>query len=140
MNTLWDVMWEAAVQMDGVEAGIAAAGTALESRTATVNGRAFLFLSPKKAYFKLGPSYEAAKQAAQKSASLQPGGGGWTALLWDLPCAVLPETLRLWVRESHDLMATSVPSSLRVGLLDMKPRSDPAAKGRSRRPRERDPR
>jgi hypothetical protein len=128
MDKAWDVMLEAALRLQGVEQGIACEGTALESRTAKANGRAFLFLSPKKAYFKLGPSYAEAQNAATHSAAVRPGAGGWTSLLWDTPCPVAPAVLRRWVKESHGLITAGPQPSLRVGLLDMKPKGKTAPK------------
>ncbi|HUR62560.1 MAG TPA: hypothetical protein VM286_09390 [Candidatus Thermoplasmatota archaeon] len=125
------MMLEAALRLKDIEEGIACEGTALESRTVKTGGRAFLFLGPKKAYFKLGPSYGEAQEAAKGSGAVQPGGAGWTSLMWDVPCPVSPAVLRRWVKESHDLVAAGPRSALHVGLLDMKPQRGP--EGRSAR-------
>jgi hypothetical protein len=122
VDKAWDVMLEAALRLEGVEQGIASEGTALESRTIKINGRAFLFLSPKKAYFKRGPSYAEAQEAAKSSEAVWPGAGGWTSLMWDAPCPVSPAVLRRWVKESRDLVAAGPQPDLRAGLLNMKPK------------------
>lgn len=121
MGRPWDVMLAAALRHNDVEEGIACEGTALESRTIKVNGRAFLFLSPKKAYFKLGPSYAGAQEAAKDSEAVKPGGAGWTSLMWDAPSPVSDATLRRWVDESHALIQAGPKSAVRVDLLAMKP-------------------
>ncbi|MEA3203082.1 MAG: hypothetical protein QOI63_752 [Thermoplasmata archaeon] len=128
MGEAWGVMLEAALQLEGVEQDVACESAALESRTVKINGRAFLFLSPKKAYFKLGPSYAEAQEIAKALDAVRPGAGGWTSLMWDAPCPVSPAVLRRWVKESHDLIAAGPQPSLRAGLLDMKPKGKNAPK------------
>lgn len=125
-------MLAAGLALPNVEQGIACEGTVLESRTLKVNGRAFLFLSPKKAYFKLGDSYAEAQAAGKKSSVVVPGGGGWTSLMWDGDCPVSDAVLRKWVKESYGLMGKAPAPKLGVGLLEMKPKKDGAkpAKGR----------
>src|ERR1051326_5640242 len=130
VDRAWDVMLEAALRLEGVEQGIACEGTAVESRTVKTNGRAFLFLSPKKAYFKLGPSYPEAQEAAKAGEAVRPGAGGWTSLMWDAPCPVSPAVLRRWVKESHDLVAAGPQPALRAGLLNMKPKGKAAPKAK----------
>lgn len=119
-------MQAAAAKLPQVEEGVACEGTALESRTFKVNGRAFLFLSPKKAYLKLGDAYGEAQAAAKSSAAVVPGAGGWTSLMWDAECPVSDAVLRRWVKESYEQMTKGPAPKLGVGLLAMRPK--PAAK------------
>jgi hypothetical protein len=113
------VMLAAALRHKDTEEGIACVGTALESRTLKVDGRAFLFLNPKKAYFKLGPSLDEAKRLAA-SGAVKPGGAGWTSLMWDQPCPVSDATLRRWVDESRALVRGAAKPAATVDLLSMK--------------------
>lgn len=115
-------MLEAGLALGGVERGVACEGTALQSDTLKVGGRAFLFLSPKKAYLKLAASLPEAREAAARSPAVVPGAGGWTSLLWDVPCPVPAATLRRWVAESHGLMLAAPKPKVAAGLLAMKPR------------------
>jgi hypothetical protein len=115
-------MLEAGLRLPGVERGTACEGTALQSDTLKVNGRAFLFLSPKKAYLKLAGSVPEAQKAARLSPAVVPGGAGWTSLLWDAPCPVGAAVLRRWVAESHALIAKAPVQTLSAGLLAMKPK------------------
>ena len=86
-----------AVALPGVEQGIACAGTALESRTYSVNKKAFLFVSREHARLKLDRS---AAEARKRGAEV--GVGGWTKLSLDeLPP---PSILRRWIAESHELI------------------------------------
>jgi len=132
------VMLEAGLRLPGVERGIACEGTPLQSDTLKVNGRAFLFLSPKKAYLKLSASYPEAQKVAATSPAVVPGGAGWTSLMWDVPCPVAPAVLRRWVAESHALMQTAPAQKLSADLLAMRPkarqpaRPKPEGNGRKR--------
>ena len=132
------VMLEAGLRLPGVERGIACEGTPVQSDTLKVNGRAFLFLSPKKAYFKLSASYLGAQKAAKGSTAVVPGGGGWTSLLWDAPCPVSAAVLRGWVAESHGLMASAPAQKISAGLLAMKPKAgQPMLEGKGLAPKAR---
>ena len=80
-----------------VSEGLACAGTALESHTFQVGGKAFLFLSAKVARLKLGNSAAEAKECG-----CEVGANGWVKLALDtLPPAAV---LKRWVAESHGLL------------------------------------
>jgi hypothetical protein len=86
--------------LPAVTEGVACAGTALESRTFQVHGRAFLFLSGKVARLKLAAS---ATDAQRRGAEV--GANGWTKLPLDaLPPAAV---CKRWIVESHALFAGS---------------------------------
>lgn len=108
--------------LPGVVGGIACAGTALESRTATVRGKAFLFLGPDDVRLKLGPSLAHAQDLARSSPGVRPGAGGWVTISHEAVATLSRMTLRSWVRESHGLFAggrrpipTKSPRPLRDG-------------------------
>lgn len=85
-----------------VEVGIACAGTALESRTYRVKGKAFLFVSREHLRLKLESSIGEARQHGAEV-----GTGGWTKLALDaLPSGAL---LKRWIAESHALLGTNAP-------------------------------
>jgi len=87
-----------ALALPDVTQGIACAGTALESRTYQVKGKAFLFEAPKDLRLKLASS---AADAAKLGFSV--GSNGWVKVPLDaLPAAPV---LRRWIGESHALMA-----------------------------------
>src|SRR5262245_44564218 len=75
-----------ATKLAGVETGIACKGTALESTTYNVNGKAFLFVGPKDARL---------KRAA-----------GWTKI--DLSAPPSDADVTAWVGESYALFAKPV--------------------------------
>ena len=103
VRTLWDV----ARKLPGTEEGIACAGTALETRTAKVSGKAFLFLRAADLRLKLDASLPAAKRlAAAHPDACKAGNGGWVWAALSKPVVPLP-TLKSWVKESHRLFATS---------------------------------
>lgn len=88
------------------EQGIACAGTAVESRTYKVNGRAFLFLRPQDARLKLAASLgEAADLAASAPEVCSAGAGGWVHVKFGAGAA-LPSvaTITRWIAESYELM------------------------------------
>jgi hypothetical protein len=79
------------------EEGVACEGTAIERRTVKVKGKAFVFLGPKDAMLKLGPS-----RAEAKRMGFAVGSGGWVKVAYDgAPVA----TLKQWIGESYGLMA-----------------------------------
>lgn len=93
-----------ALQKEGVEETIACKGTALESASFKVSGKAFLFVSAKEARFKL----EASLTQAEAMAQAHPGGikvgtRGWVTL--DFGAAVPSSVWEAWVEESYQLMA-----------------------------------
>lgn len=83
-----------------VAAGVACAGTKLESRTFRVGTKSFLFLSPTQLRLKLDASVAEAKKLG-----IGVGANGWTTLSLDaLPSVAV---LRRWIGESHALVAPS---------------------------------
>ncbi|HZN37149.1 MAG TPA: hypothetical protein VFD82_00010 [Planctomycetota bacterium] len=80
--------------LPGVGEGVACAGTSLESRTYTVNGKAFLFVATKDARLKLTTS-----AADARTGGFAVGANGWVKLpLGELPPAA---TVKRWIAESH---------------------------------------
>ena len=94
-----------AAKLPGVSEGIACAGTALESRTLKIGGKAFAFFGPTDLRVKLAGSLAQAQRLAKtKPGSCQPGAGGWTKAT--LGPGMLPlSTLTKWIGESYALMA-----------------------------------
>jgi hypothetical protein len=94
-----------AAKLPGVTEGIACAGTALESRTLKIGGKAFAFFGPTDLRIKLSGSLAAAKRLAKsRPGSCQPGAGGWTKVT--LGPGMLPlSMLAKWIGESYALMA-----------------------------------
>jgi hypothetical protein len=93
-----------AASLPNVARGLACAGTALESQTFTVNGKAFLFVSKKEARLKLCAS---APQA--KSSGFDVGASGWVKIpLTDLPAVTV---LKKWVAESHASMSPAAKAT-----------------------------
>lgn len=86
-----------AKSLDGVGEGVACAGTALESRTFRVNGKAFLFVSRKEARLKLASSLS---EAARLGCAA--GANGWVKIALDAPPAA--KVLKRWIAESHALL------------------------------------
>jgi hypothetical protein len=83
-----------ATALGDVGEGIACAGTALECRTFTVNGKTFLFVSGKEARLKL---VESAGEAQRLGFAV--GANGWVKLPLDgLPAA---NVVKRWIAESH---------------------------------------
>lgn len=94
-----------ALALPDVVGGIACAGTALESRTATLRGKAFLFIGPKEARLKLGPSLARAQKLARSNPAVRPSASGWVAVSHEAAGTLTMTVLRSWVRESHGLFA-----------------------------------
>ena len=91
-------------KLPGVGEGVACAGTALESRTYTVNGKAFLFVAKKDARLKLTTS-----AAGARAAGFAVGSNGWVKLpLGELPAAA---TVKRWIAESHAAIGGGEPAS-----------------------------
>lgn len=99
-----DLLSKAAKALPDVGEGVACAGTSIESKTFTVNGKAFLFVGSKNLRLKLANSAsEADRFAKHPSSAVQMGAGGWTTIR--LADGTVPEdaVLRRWVAESHAL-------------------------------------
>jgi hypothetical protein len=88
-----------ALRHAGVEEGVACEGTALESRTVKVRGKAFLFLRSGDARLKLGPSLAQAK----RTPGCKAGAGGWVHVTFEAGPAL--GTLKTWVDESYAQLA-----------------------------------
>jgi hypothetical protein len=103
--SLVESLFAAARKLPGAEGGTACAGTALETRTAKVRGKAFLFLRAADLRLKLGASLPAARAIADKHpGSVKVGAGGWVWVALSDP--VVPSaTLKAWAQESHALLA-----------------------------------
>ena len=85
---------------------VACKGTALEKRTVTVRGKAFLFLGARDAMLKLGDSLaEARRLAAKDPARYRAGASGWVKVTLGADDAAAPEPLARWVEESYRLLA-----------------------------------
>lgn len=111
-NPIMQTLRDAALAHTGVEEGLACVGTAIESATYKVNGKAFLFLRPGTAMLKLGASLEnAAKLCAEKPGCFKVGSGGWVTVdlahSSDLPKGILTQ----WIAESHDLFSAAKKAS-----------------------------
>jgi len=100
--TTMEALWAIANRHLDVEAGIACAGTAVESRTAKVRGRAFLFLRPQDARFKLAAS---AAEAAQPGSGCKVGAGGWCHAKLGVADSPPLSVMERWIAESYALMA-----------------------------------
>jgi hypothetical protein len=105
VSRLVETLYTAALKLPGAEGGIACAGTALETRTAKVKGKAFLFLRAADLRLKLGASLPAVDRLAGKHPdAVKVGTGGWVWVALAEP-VVPPATLKAWMRESHALFA-----------------------------------
>jgi hypothetical protein len=94
-----------AMRLPGTEEDVACKGTALESAVFKAGKKSFLFVGPKQARLKLGPSVsEAKKLAAKKRGSCEVGAIGWVVVNLG-PDAPPIDVLERWIAESHALMA-----------------------------------
>lgn len=94
-----------AAKLPGVTEGIACAGTALESRTLKIGGKAFAFFGPSELRVKLSRSLPAAERLARtRPGSCVPSAAGWTKCT--LGPGMLPlTTLAKWITESYRMFA-----------------------------------
>jgi predicted DNA-binding protein (MmcQ/YjbR family) len=104
-------MKKLALALDGVEEGVACAGTALEALTFNVRKKSFLFVAAKdggvQLRLKLADSLkEAQKLAKQDAARFEASKNGWVKITYsdDPPPA---ELLERWITESYGLYAKS---------------------------------
>lgn len=113
-----EALWDAATRHPGVEAGVACAGTAVETRTAKIRGKAFLFLRPQDARFKLAAS---APEASRPGSGCTVGAGGWCHVV--LGTAETPSlaVMQRWIAERHGLMAASAPAKTKTKSKSKKP-------------------
>ncbi len=100
-----------ALKLPDTAEGIACAGTAVESLTITIRGKAFLFIRSEDARFKLKDSLPAAtKFAAAHPDILTAGIGGWMKLIHSLKGAPPRATLAKWIAESYSLVNPPRPT------------------------------
>ena len=108
-----EALRQAGLRQPNVEESIACKGTALESATLKVRGKAFLFLRPGKAMLKLGSSQKAAlKLADEQPAYYNVGAGGWTTVDLSDPKKLSMRLLESWIAESHGLFASKRASRI----------------------------
>lgn len=107
-----EALRRAGLRQPNVEESIACKGTALESETFKVQGKAFLFLRSGKAMLKSGTSQRAAmKLADEHPAYYKVGSGGWTTVDLSNPKGLSMKLLESWIAESHGLFASKRASS-----------------------------
>jgi hypothetical protein len=98
-----DELHEAALRLPGTAEGVACAGTALEARTVTVRGKAFVFLRQRELRLKLRDSLpEATTLATEQPDVFKVGTHGWVTV--DLADEHRPRPIELltrWIEESH---------------------------------------
>jgi predicted DNA-binding protein (MmcQ/YjbR family) len=99
-----EALRQAALGHDGVEEGIACAGTVLESATFKVKKKAFLFVNEKNARLRLLASRQEAAQLAKKEPRRYViGPQGWAKILLADPPPL--ELLLRWLDESYRAVA-----------------------------------
>jgi hypothetical protein len=102
-----DTLRKAALRQPDVEQAIACRGTALESASFKVRGKAFLFLRPTTAMLKLGDSLaEATRLAVKEPALCKVGSGAWVTIALDGDNSINAKVLAGWVAESYSIMVT----------------------------------
>lgn len=115
-QTLAQTLEDAALGLSGVERGVACAGTALESATFKVKGKAFLFLRPETVMLKLDASLsEASKLAAEKPELYKVGSGAWVTISLVRPQELSAAALVRWVAESHGLFCATAGKPAKQG-------------------------
>jgi hypothetical protein len=91
---------KAALAFDGVEEGVACAGTVLESAAFKVKKKTFLFVSEKSARLRLTSSRaEAARLAKKEPQHFQIGPQGWAKIFLSEPPSL--ELMLRWLDESY---------------------------------------
>jgi predicted DNA-binding protein (MmcQ/YjbR family) len=91
---------KAALGYEGVEEGVACAGTVLESATFKAKKKAFLFVNEKSARLRLTSSRGEAEELAKKSPErFQIGPQGWAKIFLSEPPAL--ELMLRWLDESY---------------------------------------
>jgi hypothetical protein len=102
----------AALRHPEVLESVACKGTAIESASFKVRGKAFLFLRPGTAMMKLGRSLgEASRLATQSSDRYKTGSSGWTTVALSEVNKASLKLIEKWVAESYMLFSTSQPSA-----------------------------
>jgi hypothetical protein len=96
----------AALRLPETAEGVACEGTALEKRTITARGKAFLFLGPTNAMLKLGASVaEATALAANEPNRYRVGAHGWVTVTFGAGASLPAGLMARWVEESYRLVA-----------------------------------
>lgn len=94
-------MRRAALRHADVQQDVACKGTAIESATFKVGGRAFLLLRSGRVMVRLDRSQkEASRVAEKKPVCYKVGSGGWTTATFEDPKEVSIELLERWISES----------------------------------------
>ena len=105
-TSTFEALRKAALAHPDVEESLACKGTAIESASFRVSGKAFLFLSPAKAMVKLDRSREQASELeAESPDACKTGAGGWTTIALAAPSRPSLATLRAWIAESYGSFA-----------------------------------
>jgi hypothetical protein len=100
-----DELSRLALRLPGTAEGIACAGTALESRTITAGGKAFLFLRETELRLKLRDSLpEVTELAAERPDRYSVGAHGWVTIR-PTAARAAPEPYARWIEESFRLIA-----------------------------------
>ncbi len=101
-------MRRAALRPADVQESVACKGTAIESATFKVGGRAFLFLRSGRVMVRLDRSQkEASRLAGKKPACYKVGSGGWTTVTFEDPKDVSIKLLERWISESYRVLASA---------------------------------
>jgi hypothetical protein len=100
-----DELRRLALLLPGTAEGVACAGTALETRTITAGGKAFLFLRDTDARLKLRESLpEVTELAAGRPERYAVGAHGWVTV--QLTAEAAPDPFDRWIEESFRLLAS----------------------------------
>jgi hypothetical protein len=100
-----DELRRLALLLPGTAEGVACAGTALETRTITAGGKAFLFLRDTDARLKLRESLpEVTELAAGRPERYAVGAHGWVTV--QLTAKAAPGPFDRWIEESFRLLAS----------------------------------
>jgi hypothetical protein len=118
IEKLLEEMAQFALRYPDATAGLACAGTAIESRTALTSKRAFVFLRRKEFRMKVGASFaEVEALAAAHPDQYEAGKNGWIKVTLETGADPTAEQWQRWIDESFRLMATKT----RVRRLDENP-------------------
>ncbi len=97
-----------ALALPDVEEGVACKGTAIQSVTCKVKGKAFLFLRPGNMMLKLEESTDQATELSREtSGSMTVGKGGWVTIRDYHFKKIKISIIKTWITESHGLFANS---------------------------------
>ena len=105
MNAAMKGLHAGALALPDTDEGVACEGTAIESRTVKVRGKAFAFFGPGSLRLKLGKSLAKAQAIGAKDARVVAGAGGWIKIVDDGGGALPRAPIAKWIVESYELMA-----------------------------------